>query len=535
MDRDPVAIAKMAILLHELMGEKARSVKIFATDVDRASLEIANTGAFGAEELASLSEERLDRYFIRQGEIYTVVPEIRRMIVFAPHNILENAPFTRLDLVSCRNLLIYFTTAAQKKVLSLFHFALRMNGAMVLGPSESPGDLAEEFDVIDRKWKIYRKRRNVRLAPEGRMPLTARRLPTRGRMPVLSQLRSSGESHWLRIYDRLLDRHIPPSLLIDDKQVLLHSFGGAETYLKVQSGRASNNILRMVHDGLKTPVSGAIQQALRDGRLVSFTGVQVNLIGNAARYSPAGSEITWSVRRDGTHAEIRVRDQGHGIPRERLEEIFEPFVQVEDQRGFSRGLGLGLALVKSLVNAHGGTVEACSEGPGHGSEFVVRLPLRITPEEMSNPISLPLANRPARTIVLVEDDHDVGSTLRHFLQEQGFEVTLVASGREGLETIRRLCPDVAIMDIGLPDMSGDLVARALKESECGSKAQPALVALTGYGQEQDRVRIKAAGFDLHLVKPVDLDLLLKILRGEEADQPVSTRSQSPSSETRLLG
>ncbi|MEZ6071303.1 MAG: chemotaxis protein CheB [Pirellulales bacterium] len=154
----------IAILLDEAMRSRRRpvNVKIFATDVHQASLEFASAGLFSQDALEDVSNERLKRYFIRQGRSYQVTAPLRKMIVFAPHNVVRDAPFTKLDLISCRNLLIYFQPDAQKKVLSLFHFGLKANGVLLLGPSESPGELGDEFDAVDRHWKIYRKRRDVR-------------------------------------------------------------------------------------------------------------------------------------------------------------------------------------------------------------------------------------------------------------------------------------------------------------------------------------------------------------------------------------
>ena len=154
------------------LGE--RPVKIFATDVHRGSLEQATRGVYGAEAVAGVSPDRLARYFIRHGDRYQVVPDVRQMVVFAQHNVIKDAPFTRVDLVTCRNLLIYLQPAAQQKVLSLFHFALTRGGVMLLGPSETAGPVARGFDVVDKHWRVYRKRSDTRIPIDARVhPLTS--------------------------------------------------------------------------------------------------------------------------------------------------------------------------------------------------------------------------------------------------------------------------------------------------------------------------------------------------------------------------
>ena len=163
----------LAILLRESLQrhERAPNVKIFATDVHRESLNTASIGIYSEAALSEVSPERLERYFRRTGTGYQVTPELRQMIVFAPHNVVKDAPFTKIDLITCRNMLIYLEPTAQKKVLSLFHFALNTGGMLLMGPSESPGELIEEFLPVDERWKIYRKRRDKSLPPDMRLPL----------------------------------------------------------------------------------------------------------------------------------------------------------------------------------------------------------------------------------------------------------------------------------------------------------------------------------------------------------------------------
>src|SRR5262249_5324272 len=161
----------LAILIRECLDRLDRdvTVKIFATDVHRSSLDFASAGVYSHASLSEVSPERLGRHFLPRADGHQVSPELRKMVVFAPHNVIKDAPFAKLDLITCRNLLIYLVPAAQKKVLSLFHFGMRTNGVLFLGPSESPGELGDEFESADVRWKLYRKRRDVRLAPDVRL------------------------------------------------------------------------------------------------------------------------------------------------------------------------------------------------------------------------------------------------------------------------------------------------------------------------------------------------------------------------------
>ncbi|REJ86612.1 MAG: response regulator [Planctomycetota bacterium] len=277
----------LAMLLHAEFGRAQRPVrcKVFATDVHRAVLEIAAAGLYSEDAVDDLPDEYRDRYFERVENGYQVRSEIRKMNVFAPHNVISDAPFTQMDLVTCRNLLIYLQPVAQKKALSLFHFSLKQGGTLFLGPSETPGEIADEFQEINKRWKLYRKRRDVRLPAELRMPLLPRTrssLSTEVRPPPTVERNQS--QHLLWMYDQLLDAHMPPGFLIDEQFQLLHTFSGAERYLKVRSGRTSTNLLDLVAEDLKTPIAGAVRHALKDNRLVSYSGVRTVLADNQTEH-----------------------------------------------------------------------------------------------------------------------------------------------------------------------------------------------------------------------------------------------------------
>ncbi|MEM8947071.1 MAG: chemotaxis protein CheB [Planctomycetota bacterium] len=257
----------VAILLDEAVSKRALplKVKVFATDVHRASLEFASAGIYSEESLSKVSSQRLQKYFLRQSTGYQVTPDLRKMIVFAPHNVVKDAPFTKLDLICCRNLLIYLQPEAQNKALSLFHFGLRTGGCLFLGPSESTADLCDEFDSVDRHWKIFRKRRDVRLSANMRLPLSAG-LESGGKLSPTSQTarRSIPEHQLLKAYDALLEDYVPASLLVDERRKLVHSFTGAGKFLAIPNGRPPEDILEYVDPDLKLALAGALQRAMKE-------------------------------------------------------------------------------------------------------------------------------------------------------------------------------------------------------------------------------------------------------------------------------
>lgn len=265
----------LAILLHEQLTALKRPVrvKIFATDVHRSSLDTAGAGIYSEEHLVDVSQERLQRYFTRKLDGYHVVPELRQLIVFAPHNVIKDAPFTRMDLVSCRNLLIYLQQKAQKKVLSLFHFGLKTGGILLLGSSETPGDLIDEFDKVDERCKIYRKRRDVRLGSND-LHLNA---PNRTALAVPALHISHEKTPLLDIYDQLLNRYMPPAFLVNEERELLDSFGGAERLLKFKARRPSSDLLELLSVDLKATIAGGLRRARKERKVIYFSGIRINI------------------------------------------------------------------------------------------------------------------------------------------------------------------------------------------------------------------------------------------------------------------
>jgi CheY-like chemotaxis protein len=233
-----------------------------------------------------------------------------------------------------------------------------------------------------------------------------------------------------------------------------------------------------------------------------------NMLDNAVKFTPAGGAVDVTVVREERAAVLRVRDTGVGIEPAMLPRIFELFAQAEQPMDRSvGGLGIGLTLSHRLVEMHGGTITAASEGAGRGAEFTVRLPVAVDTMPEPTP-AVPGAER-SRSILIVEDNDDARESLRLLLEALGHRVVAAADGQEGVTLAQLHHPEVALIDLGLPGLDGYEVARALRATPAGKRIT--LVAVTGYGQAEDRQRSKEAGFDAHLVKPVSQALLSRLI------------------------
>jgi PAS domain S-box-containing protein len=239
--------------------------------------------------------------------------------------------------------------------------------------------------------------------------------------------------------------------------------------------------------------------------------VLANLVNNAAKYSEPGNTIDLEARREGEHVVFSVRDAGIGIRAEMLPLIFDMFQQADRLSGHvSEGLGIGLTLVRCLVQMHGGEISAHSEGPGKGSTFSVRLPL-CSSQSASPPAFQESARGRVKNlhILICDDNKDAARTLAMLLELDDHRVEVAHHGRMALSMFRASRPDVVVLDIGLPELSGYEVARLLRQEPGGE--QVCLIALTGYGQESDRTRAREAGFDAHLVKPAAIEQVRDVL------------------------
>lgn len=269
-----------------------------------------------------------------------------------------------------------------------------------------------------------------------------------------------------------------------------------------------------------------------DGDDLRLEQIVLNVIGNAVKYSEPQTTVRVTLEDiDGRRARLRVADQGVGIPEDMLEKVFEPFVQVDQSLARSLGgLGIGLTMVKSLVALHGGTVRAESEGRGRGAEITIELPLAATGAAQPNarPSSSPREPR-TLSVLVIEDNQDTLELLQAWLETLGHSVQCAADGRAGLKLAMSMKPDLAFLDIGLPELDGIEVAKHLRASD--PKRTIHLVAVTGYGRPEDRARALDAGFDDYIVKPLDTSALERVLSrvASEEGAPATTSSSVPAS------
>jgi signal transduction histidine kinase/ActR/RegA family two-component response regulator len=346
------------------------------------------------------------------------------------------------------------------------------------------------------------------LGHELRNPLSAIQLAAeaareRGEERPMDRVIHRQTAHLSRLVDDLLDvSRVTSGKLILHKQPadLCEVVARGMTSLDEEI-RARKLTLEVRLDGQPVPV---------DVDVVRIEQVLVNLVTNAIKYTPAGGSIRVAALRDGAGAVLTVADTGAGVSADMLDHIFDLFAQVDATLARSRGgLGIGLTLVRTIVGLHGGTVEAHSPGLGKGTTFIARLPLAVEqvvePPVRQSPATPPRTGAP---IVLVEDHDDSRELLRDLLQTYGHRVTAAANGRAGVQAALAERPEVMIIDIGLPELDGYGVARRVREALGGDVY---LIALTGYGQPDDRRRAAEAGFDIHVTKPIDSSLLLDLL------------------------
>ncbi len=286
----------------------------------------------------------------------------------------------------------------------------------------------------------------------------------------------------------------------------------------------------------KLTVREASQPIILDADPLRLTQIITNLLTNAGKYTDPGGEIVLTTTARDTVAVIYVRDSGIGLAPQTLPKLFEMFSQVQAAGSRSEGgLGIGLALARGLTELHGGHIEAHSEGPGRGSEFRVFLPRPVKaagPQESAGE-ELRMKSANTRRVLVVDDNRDAADSLALFLRLAGHEVSVAYSGAGALEIASQLRPELLLLDIGMPGMSGYELAEALRGQPWSASAT--FVAVTGWGQEEDVKRARAAGFDHHLTKPIDPAIIQSLLHGldQKAAEAVLPRSAGPSPTSRL--
>jgi two-component system CheB/CheR fusion protein len=311
--------------------------------------------------------------------------------------------------------------------------------------------------------------------------------------------------HLSRLMDDLLDigRVMSAKIVLDRKPTDLYEVAESAVATFRESGKVERHVVAF--EGVPAWI---------DADATRIDQIVVNLVTNALKFTPAGGAIKVQVTRTAGTAELRVEDDGAGIDPDLLPRVFDLFVQGRPPLDrLQGGLGIGLSLVKRLAELHGGSVEAQSHGQGTGTTVIVRLPAIAPPRREPEPRAAP-EGAAARRVLIVEDNDDARETLRTLLELSNHIVREATDGPGGIEEALRFQPDVAIIDVGLPGLDGYAVARYLRASAGGKQTR--LVALTGYGSSKDALRAREAGFDAHLVKPVDPDRLAKILAARES-------------------
>ena len=374
--------------------------------------------------------------------------------------------------------------------------------------------LAAELSRADRRKDVFL----ATLAHELRNPLA----PLRNGLQLM-KLGASTNANTEQVR-AMMDRQLSQLVrLVDDLLDVSRITEG-----KVELRKAVIDLKAVIHAALETSRPGVEQAGheltidlphepiIVDGDAARLAQVVSNLLNNSAKYTPRAGRIWLKAWREGNTVVVSVKDNGIGIPAGMIGQVFDMFTQVD--RTLERttgGLGIGLSLVKGLVHLHGGTIDARSEGEGLGSEFVVRLPVAMAFDEVALPATI-LASEAvpfARLRILVVDDNvDAADSLGALVELLGHEVRIANDGEAGVAVASQFQPNMVLMDIGMPKLNGYEAARQIRQQLWGRTT--VLVALTGWGQADDRRNSADAGFDHHLVKPIEMDDLLKLLQGE---------------------
>jgi two-component system CheB/CheR fusion protein len=397
-------------------------------------------------------------------------------------------------------------------------------GKVIFDPEGQPVRmLGATVDITDRKLAEEALRDADRrkdeflamLAHELRNPLA----PIRNAVQLLRRLGpSEPEIQWTR---EVIDRQVEHLVrLVDDLLDVSRITQGKITLKKEKVdlitiiGRALETSRPLIDSRKHRLTVSLPEQPLRlEGDTTRLTQVVSNLLNNAAKFTPEGGQIWLVAEAQNGQVVLRIRDTGMGIPEDLLPHVFDLFRQADRSLDRSQGgLGVGLTLVRSLLEMHGGTVEAYSDGPGRGSEFVVRLPAFAEPGEAvedASAVESHMGNSACCRVLVVDDNSDSAESIALLLELNGHDVRMAHDGPAALEIARSFHPQVVVLDIGLPGMDGYEVAKRLRSE--APMQNVILIALTGYGQSEDRQRSIAAGFNHHLVKPVDPEVLQTLI------------------------
>ncbi|HYV99374.1 MAG TPA: PAS domain S-box protein [Gemmatimonadaceae bacterium] len=450
---------------------------------------------------------------------YTAAEAIGRPItMIIPEDRLHEEPAV-LDRIRRGERIEHYETVRKRKDGSLFEISLTVSPVTdargrVVGASKIARDITDR-KAAERAMHDADRRKNEflsLLAHELRNPLA----PIRNTVEILQRF-SMDDARLQPAADMMRRQVAQMERLIDDLLDVGRITGGKvelqrETVEVTTIVRQAVDMIRPTVDAMEHELAVSIPpvEMFVDGDPVRLTQIIGNVLHNACKFTNRRGRVGIGVQRERNQVAIRIWDTGIGIAPQHISRIFEKFEQVDTSLERSRdGLGLGLTLVKWLLEMHGGTIEARSPGLGLGSEFVIRLPLVDAPAARSESSSGGARSVRTRRILVVDDNRDSALSLGMLLRIAGHDVHTAHDGLDAVTVAATIRPDIVILDLGLPRLNGYDAAKRIRENAGGHP--PRMVALTGWGQDEDRRRTTEAGFDAHLVKPVDLDALTRVI------------------------
>lgn len=538
------AVAAFLVLLRRHLTARAKAAVVIAEQAERLRTTLASIGdaviatdAEGQITIMNAVAESLTGWKIEQAaglpleKVFNIVNETTRQLV--------ESPVTRAlregIIVGLANHTILIAKDGAERPIDDSAAPIRCKEGQIVGCVLVFRDITERKQAEDQLRELAanlseaNRRKNeflAVLAHELRNPLA----PIRNALQIMRLAEGNGET--VKFASEIMERQVDHMVrLVDDLLDLSRISQG-----RIELRQERVDLSQVLHHAIET-IRPSVDQAghkltvtlpsqpvylhADPTRLAQVFG---NLLSNSCKYSDPGCQISLAVEEQSGEVLVSVKDTGVGIPPEMISKIFDMFMQVDHSLDRSQGgLGIGLTLVQRLVEMHGGSVSAFSEGKGRGSEFVVRLPILSEAKQPLQPATKEVAARTIRRFLVVDDNRDSAESLAIWLKINGNETHTAFDGLEAVEAAATIRPDVILLDIGLPKLNGYEAARKIRQQPWGKAV--VLVALTGWGQEEDRRRSSDAGFDGHLVKPVDFDRLMNVLANIDTSAPPEERSR----------
>lgn len=491
-----------------LVFDRAGVASVCCPDLDVLCDEIGKEAAAIVIPEEFVSHERNDRLseWLSSQDAWSDLP----VLVLARHGADSSAVGRAMDLLG--NVTVLERPARVSALVSAARSALRARQRQY----QIREHLAERERIAEQLLANDRRKDEFLaiLAHELRNPLA----------PIVNSLRllgfSGGDASQTTRIREIMERQVSHMVRLVDDLLGISRITRGKIELRRETVELSDSVTAAV-DSVRSAVEAAKHELVvelpdeavaLEADPVRLAQIFTNVLTNAVKYTDPGGHIRIAVTLEEDRVAVTVRDDGRGIPREMLPRVFDLFMQVEhDASRTQGGLGIGLTLVHRLVELHGGSVSVFSDGPGRGSEFTIRLPLldRRPAEGEPRGAGPPKADFARRRVLIVDDNRDAADSLAALLSLLGAETEVVYSGYEALRKISSYRPSVVLLDIGMPGMDGHEVARRIRRKP--EYRDVTLIAMTGWGQEQDRSRTQAAGFDHHLTKPADVNVLASLL------------------------